>query len=75
MSEEIMQNLEMDEDEQEPVTLQIHKETEKAILVSGDGKEKSGVWLPKSQISFTLVGDCFVDVIAPEWLLIEKGLE
>ena len=33
--------------------MQLHIETEKAILVSEDGEEESAVWLPKSQIVLT----------------------
>jgi hypothetical protein len=61
-------------------TLQVvlHKRTEKAVLVSTDGKEPSAVWLPLGQIEIedgAAAGDgVFYDVIAPVWLLENRGL-
>jgi len=50
-----------------------HAETDQAILVSRDEKER--VWLPKSQIEYEMRTPTTVLVTMPEWLVIEKGLE
>lgn len=64
----------------EPVELSIfiHVQTEKALLVSEDGDEGQAVWLPKSQLtSLTMdregeTGTATIEI--PEWLAIKKGL-
>lgn len=48
------------------------RETEKAVLVK-DAEGAEPVWLPKSQIEIAAEDGAHV-VIAPEWLLVEKGL-
>ncbi len=64
------------------VTLYFHTETDKAILVGESYmRDDSGhVWLPKSQVDYAFTGKLdhgtrMVVVTAPEWLLIDKGLE
>jgi hypothetical protein len=52
-----------------------HTETGDAIKVSHDGDANIGVWLPKSQIEYQFKSPSTVVVTAPEWLIIEKGLE
>lgn len=47
-------------------------ETDKAILVTEDGG-KTEVWLPKSQIEYTLGANDMVSVTMPLWLASEKG--
>ena len=53
------------------VTVDIVRETEKALLIN-DGTQE--VWLPKSQITWTLRRDGMLDISMPEWLAEEKGL-
>ena len=55
------------------VTVQLHHETPKAILVS-DGCGGDQVWLAKSMIEVEEKGKGIVEVTLPEWLAIEKGL-
>ena len=47
-------------------------ETDRAILVTQDDKEK--IWLPKSQIEFEPNNDGTITVTLPEWLAREKEL-
>jgi len=55
------------------LTLHLHHETEKAILVSDDGDEKHAVWLPKSQVTWEdQNGGILVE--CPEWLAMAKEL-
>ena len=56
------------------MTLQLHHEVEKAILVSDDGNSEHGVWLAKSLIEFAPKANGIVEVTLPEWLAIERGL-
>jgi len=56
------------------LTMTLHCETDKAVLVSDDGDVKRGVWLAKSQIEIEHKRGAIVIVTAPEWLAIEKGL-
>ncbi len=56
------------------LTLQLHADTSRAILVSDDGDSESGVWLPKSQIEFETKAGGIVEVTMPEWLAIERRL-
>ena len=64
------------DDEPFEVEVIYHMVTEKAILVSDDGKKKHAVWLPLSQIE--VVGSYIVGaalkITAPEWLLKKNGL-
>jgi hypothetical protein len=54
--------------------LQLHWETDKALLVSDTGIKEQAVWLPKSKIEFDMTDGGRVQVQCPEWLAIEKGL-
>lgn len=71
------------------LTLVLHHQTEKALLVSADGNEKRAAWLPKSQIEFVPTGTyvegvkkvdglpkkfVVVAVTLPDWLAAQKGL-
>lgn len=55
------------------IELHRHHETEKAVLVSDDGDEKSAVWLAKELIEIETLGNN-ISVAMPEWLAMEKGL-
>ena len=48
---------------------------EGAILVSHDGDKEKAVWLPKSQVEWQKQSPVTVLVTAPEWLVIDKGLD
>jgi hypothetical protein len=54
--------------------LQLHHETDRAILVSDDGDAANGCWLEKSVVEFEKKGNWRVIVTLPEWLAIERGL-
>ena len=61
------------------LTVHVHRKTQKAYLVSDDGKEASAVWIPISQIiEADTEGDAVVGaeitITIPEWLAYEKGL-
>lgn len=56
------------------LTLQLHHETERAILVSDDGDPENAVWLAKSQIEIEPKGRGTVEVTCPFWLAKERGL-
>lgn len=56
------------------VTVQLHHETPKAVLVSDDGDRENAVWLPLSQCEIEHKRSGIVVVTLPEWLAIEKGL-
>jgi len=56
------------------LTLQLHHETDRAILVSDDGDPDKAVWLAKSVIEFEKKDKGIVIVTLPEWLGIERRL-
>lgn len=56
------------------LTLQLHHETDRAILVSDDGEEEQAVWLPLSQCEVNKLKGNVVEVTMPEWLAIDKKL-
>ena len=62
------------------VTVQMHIETEKAVLVSDDGDKSKAVWIPKSQCeiefdpSMKVRGNGVATITLPEWLAKERGL-
>lgn len=56
------------------VTVQVHHQTDRWILVSDDGDVKRAVWLPLSQIEIEIIRDDTAEVTMPEWLAQEKGL-
>lgn len=56
------------------VSVVLHHETPKAVLVSDDGNRDRGVWLPLSQVEVEHKKGGVVEVTMPEWLAIEKGL-
>ena len=59
------------------LTLVVHHETDRAILVSDDGDRKKAEWLPLSQINITREwaegDDEGIEVEVPLWLAEEKG--
>lgn len=56
------------------LSLHIHHETEKAILISLNGNREKATWLPKSQIEYEEDRHGGVEVTIPEWLAKEKEL-
>lgn len=54
------------------LTVILHRETDKAWLVSDDGDVKNGVWVPKSQAEISRDGGVWT-LTCPEWLAKEKG--
>jgi hypothetical protein len=62
------------------VTVQMHADTEKAVLVSDDGDKGKAIWLPKSQIEIAFHpsmkerGKGVATITLPEWLAKDKGL-
>lgn len=66
------------------LTLCLHHETDKAVLVSETGDPKKSVWIPKSQCEVSKTekvarvegGKSYpvVEVTMPEWLAINKDL-
>jgi len=56
------------------LTLTLHHETERAILVSDDDDRDKAVWLARSQIAIEPKGNGIVEVTCPEWLAKERGL-
>lgn len=56
------------------MSAKIHRETEKAILISDDGDEKNAKWVPLSQIEITnRKANGIAEIIMPEWLAKDKG--
>lgn len=56
------------------LTMQLHHETPKAVLVSDDGDKTKAVWVPLSQCEIEHKERGIVIVTMPEWLATEKGL-
>lgn len=57
------------------VTVKLHHETDKAILVSDDGDRAKAVWLPLSQVEVERTKQSGIVVVTlPEWLATDKGL-
>jgi hypothetical protein len=62
------------------VTVQMHAETEKAVLVSDDGDKSKAIWIPKSQCevefdpSMKERGKGIATLTLPTWLAKERGL-
>lgn len=56
------------------LSMQLHHETAKAILVSDDGEREHAIWLAKSQIEFEHKKNGIVVVTMPEWVAVEKKL-
>jgi hypothetical protein len=55
--------------------MKLHRETEKAILVSDDGEEKNAIWLPKSQVTVQeQLADEHIRIEVPEWLAQKQNL-
>lgn len=58
------------------VDVQLHHETEKALLVSTDGDKAKAKWVPKSQceISEPKKGSVVRQLTCPQWLAKDKEL-
>lgn len=56
------------------LTMQLHHETEKAVLVSDDGVRANAMWLPKNTVEVEAKEGGVVIVTLPEWLAFAKGL-
>jgi hypothetical protein len=58
------------------LTAQLHHQTDKAILVSGDGERDNAVWLPLSQVEWVWADEKHgvIEVTLSEWLAIDKGM-
>lgn len=56
------------------ITMQLHAETSKAVLVSDDGDKTKAIWLPLSQVEIDRKADGVVIVTMPEWLATQRGL-
>jgi hypothetical protein len=56
------------------ITMQLHAETEKAVLVSDDGDKAKAIWLPLSQVEIERKDGGIVVVTMPEWLATQRGL-
>lgn len=63
--------------EKTEMTLYLHKDVEKAWLVSQNKKEIDAKWLPKSQCEVVERREgkhpIEMNIIVPDWLLVEKG--
>ena len=57
------------------LTVHLHHETEKAILISDDGDDDNAVWIAKSQVEISeRLKYNAIEIVLPEWLAKEKGL-
>lgn len=57
------------------ISVQLHQETPRALLVSDDGDLEKAVWLPKSQVEWVgKAGSDVIEVTLPEWLATERRL-
>lgn len=58
------------------LTVALHAETAKAVLVSEDGKKERAVWIPKSQCEVEPHErhQAIVTLTMPEWMAKDKGL-
>lgn len=56
------------------VTMTLHREIAKALLVSDDGEFENAFWLPKSLCETEQIREGIVVVTLPEWKAREKGL-
>lgn len=55
-------------------TVEIHAETDRAILVSEDGDEFGAVWLPLAEIEVSRRRGAKASISVPEWLAEDRGL-
>lgn len=53
--------------------VQVHRETEKAWLVSDDGDRDSAIWVPKSMAELERKKGPYGTLTCPEWFAQEKG--
>ena len=58
------------------IDVQLHHQTEKAVLVSTDGDKDSAVWIPKSKCELEPIHGkpAMYELTADETVLVEKGL-
>lgn len=52
----------------------LHAETEKAVLVSETGDKDDAIWLPKSQCEIEFLNGNMVEITLPSWLAKDKEL-
>jgi hypothetical protein len=55
------------------IELQLHHETDKAILVSDDGDRERAVWLAKALVEIEPKKRGIVVVTMPDWMARDKG--
>ncbi|ACL58719.1 hypothetical protein [Methylobacterium nodulans] len=57
------------------LTVRLHHETARAVLVSTDGNREKAVWIPKSACEIELdAGKATHTLTLPERVAVEKGL-
>lgn len=56
------------------IAVQVHHQTEKAILVSDDGDKEKAVWVPLSQCEVEHGKRGTATLTLPEWMALDKGL-
>jgi len=56
------------------LSLSLHFETEKAVLVSLDGNKEASVWVPKVFVEIKERKGTVIEVMIPERMAYEKGL-
>lgn len=57
------------------ISVQLHHETEKAVLVSDNGNKDKAIWIPKSLIEISQADkNGIVEISLPEWMAKSKGL-
>lgn len=56
------------------VAVQLHHETERAVLVSDSGDREKAIWIPLSQCEVEKRKGGVVVVTMPEWMAFERGL-
>lgn len=58
------------------LTVHVHHETDRAVLVSVDGNRSAAVWLPKTAIELERrrAAPTTADLTLPEQLAVDKGL-
>lgn len=57
------------------LSMQLHHETDAALLLSDDGERDNAVWIPKSWVEdVDRTRDPIIEISLPEWLALKKGL-
>lgn len=56
------------------LTLELHVDTDKAMLLSDDGNRHNAKWVPKSQIEYNkYLENNIWEISLPEWLATKNG--